>query len=160
MKLSEECQVSVKGVFCKIVGSELPASFVYRDEEISAFLDIHPINRGHVLIVPNEHHEFFENVPAHVFSIMALLAQDIQKAYVQVGIKSEGSNFFLSNGAVAGQEVPHVHLHLTPRFTGDGHRMGFSGLDPDAAERDQLNQVSSSLSEVLNRTVRTFSPHF
>jgi len=147
--------VSADCVFCKIIRSELPASFVYRDKEISAFLDIHPINRGHVLIVPNEHHHFFENVPSQVFSKMALLAQDIQKAYDPAGVKSEGSNLFLSNGTVAGQEVPHAHLHLTPRFTGDGYRMGFSGSDPDASARDQLNQVSSSISEVLNRTIWT-----
>lgn len=67
-------------VFCKIIKSELPASFVYRDKEISVFMDIHPINRGHVLIVSNEHHQFFENVPSQTFSKMVLLAQDIQKA--------------------------------------------------------------------------------
>jgi len=139
-------------VFCKIISSELPASFVYRDTNISAFLDIHPINRGHILIVPNEHHQFFENVPSQVFSKMALLAQDIQKAYGPAGIQAEGSNVFLSNGAVAGQEVPHAHLHIAPRFSEDGHRMGFSGSDPDAATRDQLNQVSMSISEVLNKT--------
>ena len=145
--------MSTDCVFCKIIRSDLPASFVYRDKEISAFMDIHPINRGHVLIVPNEHNQFFENVPSDVFSKMAHLAQDIQKAYDPAGIKAEGSNFFLSNGTVAGQEVPHAHLHLTPRFAGDGHRMGFSGSFPDSSARDQLNQVSNSISEVLNRTV-------
>lgn len=140
-------------VFCKIIRSELPASFIYRDKEISAFLDIYPINRGHVLIVPNEHHQYFENIPPQVFSKMALLAQDIQNAYVPAGIRAEGSNFFLSNGTVAGQEVPHVHLHLAPRFTGDGHRMGFSGSDHDSPTRDQLNQVANSISDVINRTV-------
>jgi histidine triad (HIT) family protein len=121
--------MSAECVFCKIISSELPASFVYRDKEISAFLDIHPINRGHVLIVPNEHQQFFENIPPQVFSKMALLAQDIQKSYGFAGVKSEGSNVFLSNGIVAGQEVPHAHLHVAPRFPGDGHRMGFSGSD-------------------------------
>lgn len=140
-------------IFCKIIRSELPASFIYRDKEISAFLDIYPINRGHVLIVPNEHHQYFENIPPQVFSKMALLAQDIQNAYVPAGIRAEGSNFFLSNGTVAGQEVPHIHLHLAPRFTGDGHRMGFSGSDHDSPTRDQLNQVANSISDLINRTV-------
>ncbi len=147
--------MSAECVFCKIIGSELPASFVYRDKEISAFLDIHPINRGHVLIVPNEHQQFFENIPSQVFSKMALLAQDIQKSYNSAGVKCEGSNVFLSNGNVAGQEVPHAHLHVAPRFAGDGHRMGFSGSDPEAATRDELSQVAKSIYEVLNRTTWT-----
>jgi RimJ/RimL family protein N-acetyltransferase len=142
-------------VFCKIIRSELPASFVYRDKEISAFLDIHPINKGHVLIVPNVHYQFFESIPAQVFSKMATLAQDIQRSFKNAGVKAEGSNFFLSNGAIAGQEVSHAHLHLTPRFAGDGHRMGFSGADPDLTSREELDQVALAISDTLSGTIWT-----
>jgi len=88
--------------FCKILRSELPASFVYQDNDISAFLDIHPINRGHILIIPNSHYEFFEQIPSQVFAKMTNTAQEIQRAFAKAGIKAEGSNVFLSNGEIAG----------------------------------------------------------
>jgi RimJ/RimL family protein N-acetyltransferase/diadenosine tetraphosphate (Ap4A) HIT family hydrolase len=137
--------------FCKILRSELPASFVYQDNDISAFLDIHPINRGHILIIPNSHYEFFEQIPSQVFAKMTNTAQEIQRAFAKAGIKAEGSNVFLSNGEIAGQEVPHAHLHITPRYRGDGHRMGFSGTDPDPAARAELNQISKSISSALKQ---------
>lgn len=137
--------------FCKILRSELPASFVYQDNDISAFLDIHPINSGHTLIIPNTHYEFFEQIPSQVFAKMTNTAQEIQKAFSKAGIIAEGSNVFLSNGEIAGQEVPHAHLHITPRYRGDGHRMGFSGTDPDPAARAELNQISKSISSALKQ---------
>jgi len=137
-------------VFCKILHSELSGSFVYRDNDISAFLDIHPINSGHTLIVPNIHYDFFEQIPSETFSKMANLAQNIQKIFVEAGVQSEGSNIFLSNGKTAGQEVLHAHLHITPRFSGDGHRMGFLSAESfSEATRAQLDEISKNMTQAL-----------
>jgi [ribosomal protein S5]-alanine N-acetyltransferase len=142
--------MAVNCVFCKIIRSEVAASFVYRDKDISAFLDIHPINPGHTLVIPNSHYELFEEIPSPVLAKMMATAQEIQNGFVKAGIKMEGSNVFLSSGNVAGQEVPHVHLHITPRFLSDGHRMGFSGAAPDQVSRTELDQISKRLSLALD----------
>lgn len=137
--------------FCKILVGELPASFVYRDRFVAAFMDIHPINPGHLLIVPTDHYEFFEDIPPAVFSKMANLGQEMQLALRHSEVVCEGANFFLSNGKVAGQEVPHAHLHLTPRFPGDGHRMGFSGADSEICDRLRLDQIAKSLGDSFKK---------
>lgn len=139
--------------FCKIISGELPASFVYKDEDVVAFMDLYPITPGHTLVVPVSHHEFFENIPSQVFSKMALVAQDIQRSYRSTDIQCEASNIFLSNGRLAGQEVPHAHLHVVPRFKGDGQRMGFSHADPDEAPRSELDRNSNKIRGALEASL-------
>ena len=129
-------------VFCRIIKRELPASFIYEDDHVAAFLDIHPINEGHVLIVPKKHEAQFgdltEEDAAHLFKI----ARRVLKAIQASGVKCEGANLFLSDGPVAGQEVLHSHLHITPRFKGDGQRIGFIHSDPAQYPRARLNQIA------------------
>ena len=125
---------------------------MHRDELVSAFLDIHPINRGHVLIVPNQHYARFNQVPGSVAAKMFEVAQKIHQALPRANVKMEGANFFLSDGEVAGQEVPHSHLHIAPRFTGDGHRMGFSNTAPDAAARENLDSLAKELRSSLSKS--------
>ena len=108
-------------VFCAIVKGEAPASVVYRDDMVIAFMDIRPANPGHVLVVPLEHADGIldisdEAVLARVFSV----GRQVAAVLPDSGVRLEGFNLFLANGAVAGQTVFHVHLHVLPRFTGDG----------------------------------------
>lgn len=137
-----------KCVFCQIIDGALPGSFVYRDELVSVFMDIHPINPGHLLVVPNVHSESVTDVAPLTAARMFQVAQSMVKTLRQtphLQLKYEAANIFLSEGAVAGQEIPHAHLHVTPRFKGDGHRMGFSGTDAESGDRDRLNQIASGL---------------
>lgn len=140
---------SINCIFCRIISGELPGSFVYKDSQVSAFLDIHPINQGHVLIVPNEHYERLDQIPASIFSKMSLTAQEINKSLLSAGVRREGTNLFLSDGKIAGQEVPHAHLHITPRFDGDGHRMGFSNTDANRDSRGQLGVTAEKIRQAL-----------
>ncbi|MGZ3797406.1 MAG: HIT family protein, partial [Pseudobdellovibrionaceae bacterium] len=112
-------------IFCKIIKGDSQASLVYRDEICSAFMDIHPINPGHVLIVPNEHFESVDQLPEGTGAGMFLVASKIYKALMESEVRMDGANIFLSNGEAAGQEVPHCHIHVVPRFRGDGQRIGF-----------------------------------
>ncbi len=112
-------------VFCAIVKGEAPASVVYRDDIVIAFMDIRPANPGHVLVVPLEHADGIldisdEAVLARVFSV----GRRVAAALPDSAVRLEGFNLFLANGAVAGHTVFHVHLHVLPRFTGDG--LGFT----------------------------------
>ena len=112
-------------VFCAIVKGEAPASVVYRDDMVLAFMDIRPANPGHVLVVPLEHADGVldisdEAVLARMFSV----GRQVAAALTDSGVRLEGFNLFLANGTVAGQTVFHAHLHVLPRFTGDG--LGFT----------------------------------
>lgn len=136
-------------IFCKILKGEADASFVYKSDKVTAFMDLNPINKGHVLVIPNEHHKRFSTVGSEMVADMFKVAQNILKAIEKSDIPCEGANLFLSDGEVAGQEVPHSHLHIAPRFTGDGLRMGFSGTDPDESSRDKLNETAKLIADKL-----------
>ena len=109
-----------KCIFCNIAAGKAEAAFVYQDALVSAFMDIQPINPGHVLVIPNAHSGDLADLPedtgAHLFRIAQRLAAGLRTS----GLRCEGVNFFLADGEVAGQEVFHVHLHVFPRFQGDG----------------------------------------
>ena len=71
------------------------------------------------------------------------------KAIEQSEVRSEGANLFLSDGTVAGQEVMHSHLHIAPRFKGDGQRVGFSHSDPEQFPRKRLDEIANQISKFL-----------
>lgn len=112
-------------IFCKIVRSELPSHKLYEDENILAFMDIQPVNPGHLLIIPKKHAEFVSEVDDNVFGKMNVIAKNLNTAIRKSGLKAEGVNFFLADGKAAGQEVSHVHLHIFPRFKNDGFGLKF-----------------------------------
>ncbi len=136
-------------IFCKILKGDLPASFVYRSELVSAFLDIHPINPGHVLIVPNQHYERFCDINKATVGALFEIAQLILSAIQASSVQCEGANIFLSDGAVAGQEVGHSHLHIAPRFKGDGQHVGFNHGDPQANPRSDFDRIAKVISAQL-----------
>lgn len=136
-------------IFCKIINDNTEASFVYKGEHVSAFMDLNAINTGHVLVVPNEHNERFVDINPTVAGEMFQIAQKILAAIQESEIRCEGANIFLSDGFVAGQEVPHSHLHIAPRFKDDGHKMGFSHYDPNISKREELDKAAKAISSYL-----------
>ena len=113
-------------IFCDIVSGLAPANLVHRDEWCVAFMDIHPVNPGHVLVVPRAHAVLFSELDKEYVGPMFQVAQRLGAALRKSGIKCEGVNLFLADGRAAGQDVMHVHLHVIPRFHGDGHHLRFS----------------------------------
>jgi histidine triad (HIT) family protein len=107
-------------LFCKIIAHEIPSAPVYEDEHTYAFLDIHPINRGHTLVVPKLHaddmFEASEESFLHVMKTAHNLAPKVMNA-----VGAEGVNIGINTHPAAGQIVFHLHVHIIPRFTGDGH---------------------------------------
>lgn len=106
-------------VFCRIAAGELPADKVYEDELILAFLDISPINKGHTLVIPREHHNSITTVPAPVQHAMMEWAGRLGNSLMRA-TDGDGFNLLLSNGRCAGQVVAHAHLHVIPRSPEDG----------------------------------------
>lgn len=113
-------------IFCDIIFGLSPANFVYRDDLCTAFMDIRPVNPGHVLVVPCRHTALLTELDDASVGHMFQVAQRVDVALRASGLKCEAVNLFLADGRVAGQEVPHVHLHVIPRFTGDGHHLRLS----------------------------------
>ena len=138
----------MKSIFSKIIQGKVPASFVYQDEKVSAFMDIQPINPGHVLVIPNEQvaslSELDEETGAHLFRI----GQRIAKALRQTSLQCEGVNLFIADGQAANQDVAHVHLHVLPRFREDGLKGLLDNQNesrlPTRTELDQTAEIIKS----------------
>lgn len=130
-------------VFCDIVAGNAPASIVHEDERSLAFMDLGPVNPGHLLIVPKAHaadlSELDEEIGAHLFRIAMQCAAALRRS----ALRCEGVNIFLADGEAAFQEVFHVHLHVFPRFNGDGFR-----IDADWSvhpPREELDRVAAQI---------------
>ena len=136
-------------VFCKLLKGEMEASFVYQDNLCSAFMDIQPVNAGHVLVIPNRHAPYLADLQAdeggHIFGVAQLLAAAIRKS----GVPCEGVNFFLADGEAAMQEVFHVHLHVFPRYAEDGFGLKFAPKYYRKPERGELNRVAEGIRKAI-----------
>lgn len=117
-------------IFCKIIAGELPAHRVYEDDDVLAFMDINPVNHGHVLIIPKMHYSELSNIPLATSVALWKVVKKIEEAVWQTpGLPCEGTNILLNNGAAAGQEVFHTHFHVIPRLSGDGSRFHFKTVN-------------------------------
>lgn len=105
-------------VFCQLIAGDFPAQVIYENESVSAFLDIHPVGPGHALVVPKKHYETLDQMPAEESGKLARVLPVLVRSVKEV-TGADGVNVLQNNGAVAGQQVGHVHYHIIPRFTGD-----------------------------------------
>jgi len=135
-------------IFCKILAGEIPGTFVYRDATHAAFMDLRPVNPGHVLVVPTQHAAHLADLaPASAARIMEL-AHGVAAGIRASGLRCEGINLFLADGEAAMQEVFHVHLHVFPRYAGDGFGLRF-GPDYVQRSRAELEDAASRIREAL-----------
>ena len=137
-------------VFCAIVAGDAPASVVYEDAQALAFLDIRPVTPGHLLVIPKRHApslaDLNEATGARLFVIGMRLAAALRASGMRLaaalrasGLRCDGVNVFLADGAAAGQEVFHAHLHVFPRFAGDTFRIEADwSVTPERSERDAV----------------------
>ncbi|MDP3793755.1 MAG: HIT family protein [Candidatus Uhrbacteria bacterium] len=105
-------------LFCKIIAKEIPSTPVYEDEDVYAFLDIHPINPGHTLVVPKKHCQGFLDCDSSVVTKWIAATQKIAQA-MKKGLALEGLNLEQNEGEVAGQVIRHLHIHIIPRYAND-----------------------------------------
>lgn len=107
--MSEDC------IFCSIIEGEIPGNIVYEDENVVAFLDVNPVSRGHTLVVPKQHVEsiFEAEGMDYMWDAMVKVSNAIKNAF-----NVDAMNVSQNNGELAGQEVDHLHFHLTPRYDG------------------------------------------
>jgi histidine triad (HIT) family protein len=128
-------------VFCRIVENDTQASVVYSDERVLAFMDIQPVNPGHVLVIPKHHASSLAELDEETGSKLFRAAMQVAQGLRRSELKCEGANLHMADGEAAGQEVPHVHLHVIPRFRGDGFGIKFGpkyGFRPGRKELDAV----------------------
>lgn len=126
-------------IFCEIVAGRAPASIVHADDLMLAFLDIRPVTPGHLLVVPRRHAADLAGLDKATGERLFRVGIRLAAALRGSGLRCEGVNLFLADGAAAGQEVFHVHLHVFPRYNGDRFRIEADWSDaPDRAELDEI----------------------
>lgn len=126
-------------LFCKIIAKQIPAHVVYENEDVFAFLDIHPVNKGHILVVPKKHSQGSHDAEPETLQKLVVEMQKIAQAMIAV-TNTPAYNIIQNNGAEAGQAIPHLHFHLIPRFDQDGHHMWHGKQDYADGEAAQLAQ--------------------
>ena len=136
-------------IYCRIASGELPASVVYEDEHAMAFLDIQPINPGHVLVIPKQHASNLVDLSADDAAHLMRVGQTIAKAFHWSDLKCEGVNIFLADGRVAGQDVAHIHLHVFPRFRGDGFELKIDPGSRKPPSREELTENAKKLRQAI-----------
>ena len=111
--MSDEC------IFCQIVAGDVPGAVVHETDAALAFLDANPLARGHTLVVPKDHHRRLNDVPEDESAALFRAVRRVVPA-VEAAVDAPATTVAFNNGEAAGQEVPHVHCHVVPRFEDDG----------------------------------------
>ena len=136
-------------VFCDIVAGQAHASIVYEDETTMAFMDLMPITPGHLLVIPKAHYRNLFDVPpavaAQLMEVGTRLARALRRA-----TECAGMNVHIANEAPAGQSVWHLHLHLIPRYAGDGFGLRFPPGYGRRATRAELDRMAALISQHLS----------
>ena len=132
-------------IFCQIVAGDIPSRTVYEDDDVLAFLDVNPLAPGHTLVIPKDHHETLADLPedesSAVFSALHRLAPAVEAA-----ADAPATTVAFNNGEAAGQEVPHVHGHIVPRFADDGGRPIHALVsDRPELDDDELDEIAAAI---------------
>jgi histidine triad (HIT) family protein len=135
-------------LLCRIVARTEEASFVYADEWVVAICDLYPVNPGHLFVFPKAHAVGLDDLDAADGGRMFAVAQRLAAALRRTDLHCEGINLFLADGAAAFQDVFHVHLHVIPRYKGDGFTLNSGQSTMPTARRD-LDAIAARIGERL-----------
>ena len=115
------------------------------------FMDVRPLNTGHVLVIPKAHAAYLADLPPSTGERLFERAMAVAAALRRSGLPCEGVNLHLADGEAAGQEVYHVHLHVFPRYRGDGFGLRVGPNYGRLADRTELNEVAAKLRAAIPR---------
>ena len=132
-------------IFEQIAAGDIPARIVYETDSVLAFLDANPLAPGHTLVVPREAHERLRDLPDDVATELWAVVDELAPR-VEDAVDADALTVGVNDGAAAGQEVPHVHVHLVPRFDGDGGGPihGVVGSRPDLSD-GELDDIAERI---------------
>lgn len=131
-------------IFARILRKEIPSVPVYEDEQVYAFLDIMPINPGHILVAPKEEAALLEDLSPEACSRLLTVGQKLVQA-LKAATGCSGVNLLVNDGPAAGQEVPHIHLHLIPRFEGDGFGLRYGPQGRPKRSGEELTNLAQKI---------------
>ena len=131
-------------LFCKIISGELPSYKVYEDNDVLAFLDIHPVNVGHTLVIPKEHAASVMESSAEALTKVMLAVKKIAPVILAT-VGADSFNLHNNVGGTAGQSVLHTHFHIIPRLVDDGHQMWKHKI----VTADELTQTAEKIRQQL-----------
>ena len=137
--MSEDC------IFCAIVAGDIPGRVVAETETTLAFLDANPLAPGHTLVVPKDHHARLADLPDDVAAAVFGEVHDLVPR-VEDAVDADATTVGINDGEAAGQEVPHVHAHIVPRFDGDGgHPIHAVAGDRPNLGDDELDEIEAAI---------------
>ncbi len=146
MRAASSLSDMADNIFRKILDGEIPSRDVYEDDDTYAFLDVNPLARGHTLVIPKEDAETLEDLDdggAALFDTVRRLAPRVADA-----VGAPAYNIGLNNGEEAGQEVPHVHVHIVPRFDDDGgHPIHAIQPSPPSFDDDEMDGIQDAIAD-------------
>lgn len=139
----------MKDVFCRIIDGEIPGTKVYEDDDVLAILDISQTTRGHTLVMPKKHYDSFLSCPAELTHKVYDVAQRIGQAEISL-LGAKGVNILTNVGEVAGQSVPHFHVHVIPRYLGGegGFQITMKGQDTSSMD---LPRLATSIHDAMKK---------
>lgn len=134
-------------IFCKIVSGDIPSFKVYETDETLAFLDIHPVAPGHVLVIPKKHSSNIFDIEASDWGAVAETVRILAIA-LEKSLSADGINLRMNNREHAGQDVFHPHVHIIPRFKGDGLKQWPQGKYADGEAETVKKRIASTLASI------------
>ncbi len=130
-------------IFCKLAAGDIPTNTIYEDELFRVILDNGPATKGHALILPKDHAENLYELPDELAMQVMVLAKKMA-VRMKEKLFCDGLNIVQNNGEMAGQTVMHYHLHLIPRYRGDGQRILWK---PTTVTQEELQSVVEQIAE-------------
>ncbi|GGL48218.1 HIT family protein [Halocalculus aciditolerans] len=141
--MSDDC------IFCAIADGDIPGRIVHETDTTLAFLDANPLAPGHTLVIPKAHHERLNDTPPELAADVMTALREVTIA-VEAAVDADASNVAFNNGEAAGQEVPHLHGHVIPRFENDGgHPIHAIAGDTPDFDDDELDAIAADVEAEL-----------
>jgi diadenosine tetraphosphate (Ap4A) HIT family hydrolase len=138
-------------VFCAIVARQAESSMVYEDETVVAWMDLNPVTHGHLLVVPREHAVGLEDLDSATGARVWSVGHDMARALRRSSMGCQGINVLVCDGEVAFQTVFHFHLHVIPRYPGDGLGEPFT-VEPQEREKSLRDSDAQAIKAAIAST--------
>jgi histidine triad (HIT) family protein len=130
-------------LFCNIVAGKIPTLKVAEDASHLAFLDINPSSPGHTVVIPKKHYSKLEDMPRSEAEAIFGFISELSKS-VMLAVSAENCNIGINCGKIAGQEIPHVHFHIIPRYEGDGGT-AVQGIVRMMVKKEELPSIAEKI---------------
>ena len=140
-------------IFCKIAQKQAVTSRVYEDEKVMAFLDIRPLNKGHTLVIPKAHYENIFDVPQELNAYLHGVTKQIAIA-VKKATNADGITIIQQNGKAANQDIPHLHVHVIPRY--EGQKMP-SFSETTEVDKEELDLTAAKIRNHLANSAKALT---